>query len=275
MPFELECGGAIQRPQSAGSQATGNAAGAGSGAYYDRISKLSERLAGLQTGLEHERNSRFDQLSQKMHDVDLRLASSQDSAASKISQLKEQLSKFHRDFDDERVNREALQETKQKELSGIDVRLQQALEVEQQARRDSEAKVVRAFDEKTAALREEIAREGRSRMEAESALRRYVDVDIPKLYENLREESQSRETMEDRIVHRASDEIMRLQEAIIAEKKAREDTEEALLRMMEDTVGKMRAEIAQERQDRETTEETLLKLLEETCNKLNAASQSL
>merc|ERR1719160_1695220 len=100
------------------------------------------------------------------------------------------------------MSREALHETRSKELASIDARLQQALEGEQQARREAEAKVLRSFDEKTAVLREEIAREGRTRVEAEAALRRYVDVDIPKLYENLREEAHSRETMEDRIVRR-------------------------------------------------------------------------
>eukprot|EP00439_Symbiodinium_sp_Y106_P047730 s356_g6.t1 len=272
------------------------ASGAAGGNYYERINRLSERLSGLQQGLEHERNSRFDQLSQRMYDVDLKLQQSQEPSDAKQSlrsqgELSDQLLKFQRDFDEERLGREAMTESRSKELGAADMRLQQALEAEQQARRDAEAKVLRTFDERTALLREEIAREGRSRAEAEAALRRYVDVDIPKLYESLREEAQSRETMEDRIVRRASDEIARLQEAILTEKKAREDTEEALLRMMEDslaccsstfrlfgimdTVAKMRAEIAQERADRETTEETLLKLLEETCNKLNAASQVL
>eukprot|EP00913_Durusdinium_trenchii_P014541 g13641.t1 len=187
----------------------------------------------------------------------------------------DQLIKFQRDFDEERLSREALTEARSKELSAADLRLQQALETEQQARRDAEAQVLRSFDERTAVLRED---------GAEAALRRYVDVDIPKLYESLRDEAQSRETMEDRIVRRASDEINRLQEAILTEKKAREDTEEALLRMMEDRMihddslrchGATVGEEFFERADRETTEETLLKLLEETCNKLNTASQVL
>merc|ERR1719199_830297 len=71
------------------------------------------------------------------------------------------------------------------------------LEAEQQARRESEAKIFRTFEEKTGQLREEIAREGRTRVEAEAALRRYVDIDIPKLYEQLREEAQSRERGDD------------------------------------------------------------------------------
>merc|ERR1719409_463466 len=75
------------------------------GSYYDRISKLSERLSGLQQGLEHERNQRFDTLSLKMADVDARLHASQESVTKECSVLKEQLSKFQRDFEEERMSR--------------------------------------------------------------------------------------------------------------------------------------------------------------------------
>merc|ERR1719261_2212921 len=76
-----------------------------SGSYYDRISKLSERLSGLQQGLEHERNLRFDGLGVKMQDVDARLMASQESVNQECGALKEQLAKFHRDFDEERLSR--------------------------------------------------------------------------------------------------------------------------------------------------------------------------
>merc|ERR1719440_1427686 len=52
-----------------------------------------------------------------MQDVDARLMASQESVARECSQLKEQLAKFQRDFDEERMNREGLQEQKSKELS--------------------------------------------------------------------------------------------------------------------------------------------------------------
>jgi len=245
------------------------------GTYYDRIHKLSERLSGLQTGLEAERNSRFDQLNLRMHDIDTRLATQQEGAAKKFSLLKEQLSQFQKDLEEEKIGRDRVTDGKNKELLNIDLKLQAALEAEQQARRESEVRILNTFDQKTAELRDEVAKEGNTRLANESKLRKYLEDDIPKLHDGLREEIQQREQMEARIVKRANDEIQRLQDCIVAEKKAREDTEEAMLRMMEDVVAKIQAEIAQERQDREATEETLLRLLEETCTRLNMASQTL
>lgn len=245
----------------------------GTGLSSDRINRLSERLCGLQQGLEHERHARFQNLNQKMSDVDGTMQQAQESLLRECHVMKEALSRFHQDFEEECCKREALMEAKTKELSVVDLRLQQILEAEQQASRDAEQQILRAFDEKTDLLQEEIVREGRTREEAHAALCRYVDGDIPQLYENLREEARSRETMEERIVRRACDEIARLQDAVLAEKRTREETEEELLRMIEETTCKMRAEIAQERAERESTEEKLLDMLDETCNKLNTASQ--
>merc|ERR1719433_1906825 len=96
-------------PEPAATPGLVGRAGSASGSYYDRISRLSERLSGLQQGLEHERNSRFDQLGQKLCDIDSRLQSSQEGLQHDCGQLREQLAKFQRDFDEERLSREALQ----------------------------------------------------------------------------------------------------------------------------------------------------------------------
>merc|ERR1712193_375251 len=99
-----------------------------------------------------------------------------------------------------------LAERKAQEIASMDQRLQAALEAEQQARKESEMRVLRIFEDKTHLLKEEIVK---------------------------------RETMEQRMMARAMEEVQHLQQAILAEKKAREDTEEAMLRMMEDVVAKM------------------------------------
>ena len=57
-----------------------------------------------------------------------------------------------------------------------------ALEQEQSARRESESRLLRQFEEKTSLLRDDIAKEGKIRAENESNIRRYLEVDIPKLY---------------------------------------------------------------------------------------------
>mmetsp|Transcript_54673 Transcript_54673/g.98207 ORF Transcript_54673/g.98207 Transcript_54673/m.98207 type:complete len:262 (-) Transcript_54673:143-928(-) len=243
--------------------------------YRDRVARLTDKLSVLHEGLDQDRNTRFDHLQGKMKQLDERLSVSQDAAAKKFGILKEQMLIFQEDLKNERMHRENLAETKEQEINRVDTNLKSILQSEQDSRRETEEKILKTFEEKTAQLKDEINQSGRVRMDNEATLRRFLEVDIPKLYEGLKEEVQNRETMEQRMLKRAMDEVTQLQGAILAEKKAREDTEEAMLRMMEDVVAKMQAEIQTERRERERTEEMLLSLLNDTCHKLQVASQSL
>lgn len=245
------------------------------GDYRDRISRLSDKLCVLHEGLDQDRNTRFEHLQGKMRQLDERVSASQDTTNRKFSLMKEQLCVFQKDLDVERLNRENLAQEKHEEITQVDENLQATLQAEQEARRQTEARILHVFDSKTHALKDEVIKSGQLRMDNEASLRRYLEVDIPKLYESLKEEVDNREAMEQRMLKKAMDEVTQLQGAILAEKKAREDTEEAMLRMLEDVVMKMQAEIANERRERERTEEMLLNLLNETCHKLHVASQSI
>ena len=75
----------------------------------------------------------------------------------------------------------SLVETKNRELQLIDQRLSSALEQEQAARRESEQRLIKQFEEKASVLREDMIKEGKIRNESEQSLRRYLEIDIPKL----------------------------------------------------------------------------------------------
>merc|ERR1719253_1001850 len=210
-----------------------------------------------------------------MKQLDERLSASQDASAKKFGVLKEHMLIFQDALKSEQQNREEFQGRKEEDIVKIDQSLQVTLQAEQDARREAEQKVIRAFEEKNSCLKDEILHTGKVRMDNEAKLRRFLEVDIPKLYEGLKEEVENREAMEQRMLKKAVDEVTQLQGAVLTEKKAREDTEEAILRMMEDVVSKMQGEIQTERRERERVEEMLLTLLNDTCHNLQVASASL
>ena len=57
-------------------------------------------------GLEHERNSRYDQLCTKLKVVDDKLTSGQETSGKKFVLLKDQIGKFSKELEDERSARE-------------------------------------------------------------------------------------------------------------------------------------------------------------------------
>eukprot|EP00931_Biecheleriopsis_adriatica_P058107 TRINITY_DN34527_c0_g1_i1.p1 TRINITY_DN34527_c0_g1~~TRINITY_DN34527_c0_g1_i1.p1 ORF type:complete len:291 (+),score=84.13 TRINITY_DN34527_c0_g1_i1:68-874(+) len=261
-----------------GAEASASRGGVDKGDYRERIARLTDKLnvvhetSGTHATTENTKVSKLDFLHDKVKKLDERVATSQDLAQKKFSALKEQLGKFQKDLEVERDTRDRLAKTKTDEIVCIDRALQQNLEAEQQALRETETRILQLFESKTHSLKEEMTSSGRLRMENEANLRRYLDQDIPKLYEALKEEVSNREAMEQRMLRKAMEEVAQLQTAISEERKAREDTEEAMLRMMEDVVTKMQGEIASERRERERTEEMLLTLLNETCSKMQVAS---
>lgn len=85
----------------------------------DRISKLSERLSSIQTGLASERSSRFEQLSGNLGRLDERLGVSQEAAAKKFSLLKDQVGELGRELEGERAERNRLVETRGRELEQV------------------------------------------------------------------------------------------------------------------------------------------------------------
>merc|ERR1712224_719411 len=176
-----------------------------------------------------------------MKHLDERLAASQDAATKKFNVLKDQMFIFQDALKEERVFREELEVSKEKEIVKVDAALQATLQAEQEALRATSEKILKVFEDKTACLKDEISSSSKVRTENEARLRRFLEVDIPKLYEGLKEEVENREIMEQRMLKKAMDEVTQLRGAILAEKKAREDTEEAIIRMMEDVVSKMQA----------------------------------
>eukprot|EP00929_Paragymnodinium_shiwhaense_P112785 TRINITY_DN81058_c0_g1_i1.p1 TRINITY_DN81058_c0_g1~~TRINITY_DN81058_c0_g1_i1.p1 ORF type:complete len:270 (-),score=83.21 TRINITY_DN81058_c0_g1_i1:875-1684(-) len=241
-------------------------------AYMDRLSRLSDRLNGLQTDFQTEKETRFQQLQTQLQDVDGRLQNASEAMHGSSSLLKEAFVDYERAFREEQQQQSMRDDAAAKELISVDGRLHQCLRTEQAARREMEGSLLAAFDQKTALIREELEKEARSGAQAEAAFKRHVEVDIPQLYENLSQERKSRETMEERLVSRASEEIRRLQQAVAQERKVREDIEEAMVRRMEEAIGSLQADLQQERAQREATEEHLLKLLEQTTHKLETAA---
>eukprot|EP00411_Alexandrium_monilatum_P051800 CAMPEP_0175429572 /NCGR_PEP_ID=MMETSP0095-20121207/51424_1 /TAXON_ID=311494 /ORGANISM="Alexandrium monilatum, Strain CCMP3105" /LENGTH=385 /DNA_ID=CAMNT_0016729019 /DNA_START=53 /DNA_END=1208 /DNA_ORIENTATION=- len=241
--------------------------------YRDRTARLSDKLLVLHEGLDQDRNTRFEYLQGKVKQLDERVSVSQDATTRKFSVLKDQLGAFQAELGREGLSRERMAREAREELARVDAALQAGLASEQEARRESEARILHGFEAKTTALKDELGKSGRLRLESESSLRRYLEVDIPRLYESLKEEVENREAMEQSMLRRAMEEVTQVQGAILEEKRAREEAEEAMLRMMEDVVAKVQAEIASERRERERTEEMLTHLLHETCQKLHTASQ--
>ena len=245
----------------------------------DRITRLSQQLSGLQSTLETDRVGRLDQLERRYQALEEQVWEVQEQTNKKINILREQVARLQKALEEERGGRESLMEQKMRDLTMLEQRIQQVLSQElgvsfTQTRKENELKLLKAIDDRSAALRGELLKETRSRMEAFEAIRTQIDQEVPKVSEGLKALAQEKEGLEASLTSAVKDEFQQVQNELMVERRAREESEEAMLAMLKDVVGRIKNDLEQERKDREATEETLLSLLEETCAKLNAVTQA-
>eukprot|EP01069_Polyplicarium_translucidae_P003529 Polyplicarium_translucidae@DN2337_c0_g1_i6.p1 len=238
----------------------------------DRIARLSQRLSGLHAGLEAERTSRSEHLRGIVKATDERLLSVHEGNASRFDSMKEQIASLQTELRLNRDARDAFLADMQREVTDIDSRVTQAMETDRQDRLEFENRIFAVFDEKTKALRDEVAQEEAAKADNESLVAKFVDENA-QISTALQFEQQQRDTAEQRVFDRAAGEINRLHKAIAEERAAREETEETLLMMFRSVVDRQQQQLDEERRERAAVEERMLSLLEETCMRLSAASQ--
>eukprot|EP00928_Gymnodinium_smaydae_P065319 TRINITY_DN48484_c0_g1_i1.p1 TRINITY_DN48484_c0_g1~~TRINITY_DN48484_c0_g1_i1.p1 ORF type:complete len:301 (+),score=96.11 TRINITY_DN48484_c0_g1_i1:58-960(+) len=243
--------------------------------YARKIGDLSETLLELHSGLDDERNTRFEHLQGNLKGLEDRITAWQNVGTKKFGSKKQMLLTFQDEFDQEKAKREEYGQTQAVSRAQLKAMVEQAISGEQNALRGSEQKAINLFEQKVCFLRGEMSRSSRQAEDNTANLRRYLEEDVPQLYQDLREETQAREAMEQNMLTGAMEEVRELQRAVAAERRARQDTEEVMLRMMEDAVAKMQQELLAERRERQNVESMLVNLLQDTCHKLKATSKSL
>mmetsp|Transcript_7837 Transcript_7837/g.11558 ORF Transcript_7837/g.11558 Transcript_7837/m.11558 type:complete len:253 (-) Transcript_7837:801-1559(-) len=236
----------------------------------ERIQKISERLSNIRSNVGQEKVSRIDDLERRYQSLESQMWENNETNSQKFSALRDQTCKVQKLIEEEQNTRETLFEEKSKQLEQTQESLQELLQAEITARRETENRLVNYLEEKAAKVRNEILNSGRLHSSELEEVKSKVQTELPGMEDEVRRQKQERESLESNIFNQLRQELDKVETEVASERKAREETEEALLNMLRDVVSRMKSEVDQERRDREATEENLLSLLEDTCNKLNA-----
>lgn len=139
--------------------------------------------------------------------------------------------------------------------------------------RQSDARVVRTVDERSRALKAEIAKERRVRIETVEDLCVAIKESFPKLEHAVKEESNKRTEADELILKKINQEVAEIDIELGKEKGVKEENEKAIFDIIKDTVEKVKRELENEKKDREQSEQGLMRLLEESMQKLNSMTQ--
>jgi hypothetical protein len=239
----------------------------------ERARKLSERLNNIQVSFDSDRGSRLDQLEKNFSALEEQLEEFNQQTSLKLNDLREKVSAVQKAVETDRVGREVELETSVRDLEGLEERMHRVIGEGLGLRRDTEMRVLKALDERTASLRSELIKETRAKTESSELLQSSLVNSLSKAQEGFKSCQSDLMVLHKDLISRVDTESRDVTSELMADRKAREDTEEALLAMLKDVVGRIKSDLEQERKERETTEENLLGLLEDACAKLNALTR--
>lgn len=230
-----------------------------------RIKQLTERLLGLQSGLEGDRQAKFEAFNSRFKSIETRLDTAGVNSDNKYKLLRDQLNRVAEGLGQERHMRETLDERKAKELKLVENNLRIDLNLLKQARKDTEGKVLKILDEKLYSIKVELLKEKKLREEFETAQEQQLEETLERLLNFSDTEAVAREESCGRLSEALDEETGKLEQEIELEKKVREETGSTMMQMLKDMQDRLLAEVRTEREERVSTEATLLKLLEDTC----------
>ena len=241
--------------------------------HNERVRKLSERLHSIQVSFDSDRGSRLDQLSHKFSALEEQLEEFTQQTTQKLNDLREKVTSIQKTVELERTGREGEVERRMRALEGLEGRVHGGIGEGLGLRRETELRVLKALDERTAAFRSELIKETRAKSETSESLRSAFLSSLSKAQEGCKAAHSDLSDLHKSLLSQVQDHSLEVTSQLFADRKARSDTEDALLAMLRDVVGRIKSDLELERKDREGTEESLLALLEDACAKLNALAR--
>lgn len=239
----------------------------------ERVRKLGERLHSIQSSLDSERANRLELLDSKFTALEAQMEEFTQQTAQKLNDIRESVVTIQRELELDSVGREDELELRVKDLEELENGLHVAVEEELDLRRNADLRTFRVLEERTSAIRLEIAKEAKAKTDNVNMLSATLSSALSKTQESSKAALSDFASFHSSLLASLENEGKAVFNDLASERQSREDTEEAMLAMLKDVVGRIKTDLEQERRDREVTEENLLTLLEEACAKLNAITQ--
>ncbi|CAD8079352.1 unnamed protein product [Paramecium sonneborni] len=199
-----------------------------------RIQKISEKLSTIQIGVENERFQKLEQAEQRIQQAEDAFNEFQEQIFTKLNGLRDQLGKLQKQVEEDKLAKEQANETKNREVSALEKKFENAIENETQARKEGESKVLRLLEDKTALLRTEVQKETASRVDAIEGIHQGLQNDLPKIQEAIRNEANERDESDQNVMKSITDELVKLSNLINVEKRNRDESEQSIFEMLKD-----------------------------------------
>lgn len=239
----------------------------------ERVRKLSDRLKSIQSTLDSERDTRVQLLDAKFTALESQLEEFAQQTADKLNTIRESVVSIQKRLQNDVMSGESTVNARMNELENMEIEMHSAIEQDLDLRRDAELRTLKVLDERTAAIRMEIAKESKVKNESLHAISMTLSSAVERNKEGCKAAVSEFAVFNSGLRTSLEEFCKSALTELSTERQSREDTEEAMLAMLKDVIGRIKNDLETERRDRESTEDSLLSLLEEACAKLNGIMQ--
>ena len=238
----------------------------------DRISRLNQKLKKIEVVDRGGRLSKLATLESRICTLEHKFEQIRASQEGESKSMKQQANKIIGDV--EESNEFFASNYNVGKLVDVVSIISQRVEEIADSNRQSDQKLMKALDDKTKTIRNELAKERKSRNDAVDELCLIIKDSFPKLQEMVSEESSRRSESDESILKKLNQEVSDLDLDLSKERASKEENEKTIFEVIKDTVERVKKELETEKRDRENSEQSLSRLLEESMSKLNSIVQT-
>lgn len=229
----------------------------------NRMSKLQGRLSMLRNDLETRRMNKYDQLTQRVNELQASVERAKSTNDGQFQQINERLEALSKDIDSEAKKLEQVFETKTTELETARTFLTDQVRTLEAERNETSKDLVKQIEDKFAQLREELNVETLRRQDEAHARQDIFDQDLPKIKTGLNAEREQTKFQLQEIENKVKSVVAALQQMLHQEKQVRTKWQTDLQGLIVEVDKRLNADLLKEKRAREQSEKQLITLLEQ------------
>ncbi|KAH0574824.1 hypothetical protein SS50377_22439 [Spironucleus salmonicida] len=228
-----------------------------------RLTNLQGRLSMLRSDLETRRNQKYDTLMGRITELTAVVTEADAYNQQQFKTLNERLNQLSKDIDRESKSLQEVFEAKSYELESVRGNLQQEIRNMEEQRAEMGRDLIKAFEARSGAAKEEVAQEGFIRNDQCNSRQDIFDQDLPRLKTGMTQEREQTKFQLAEIDNKVKQVMSTLNQMLYQEKQVRVKWQTDLQGMIVEIDKRLNAELLKEKREREAAEKQLVNLLEQ------------
>jgi len=235
--------------------------------YSDRVSKLFQRISNIQTDVEEEKNNRFKALRTILINFEKKIDEHQYSRQERFEQLLNKLKDLQGLLEEDMNIRSSMESDLSVDLKNLERNCKHMIEGSLKEAEEQNKRFLSKINKQIDQINNDITNE-LNKDDAQLYFQSFLDDTLPKLKDELEIEMITRREIEAKIYEQFMDQINELNDSLEDERKERERRSEHFMQLLKKVASRVGDNILKSRSDREKNEEMMVSLIEKVVERI-------